>query len=87
MGRRSYMFVTAYDVIKTCPVGGYLSCIQGYAFKILVASDKSIKNLSIQLLLALKRANEPGSPVGQRIIIKKGPAKLKADPKLQGYLL
>jgi hypothetical protein len=56
------MFVTAYDDKNTCPVGGYLSFTQGYAFKILVASDKSIKNLSIQLLMASKRANETGSP-------------------------
>jgi len=64
MGRRSYLFVTTYDVMKTCPVGGYISCIQGYAFKILVSSNKSIKNLSIQLLLTLKELKKKVAPSG-----------------------
>ena len=64
MGRRSDLFVTIYDVMKTCPVGGYLARTQAYAFKILVASDKSIKNRSIQLLLTLKELKKKVAPNG-----------------------
>jgi len=32
MGRRSYLFVTTYDVMKTCPLGGYLARAQGSSF-------------------------------------------------------